>query len=61
MTEQKVAELVWALQGFYVVFLTKQKTIELRNWDGKVLYHFRDWESVARFAQHMNDGKEGST
>lgn len=59
MTEQKVAELVWALQGFYVVFLTKQKTIELRNWDGKVLYHFKDWEAVGRFAAAMHDG--GST
>ena len=54
MTEQRISELVGVMQSKYVVFLTKDGRIELRDYFTEHVYHsFQNWEECEAWAVKM--------
>ena len=56
MDASRVDELILVLQKHFVIFLTKERKIELRNWDQYHTYHtFENWEACQAWVEQEWD------
>ena len=53
-TEENIAHLVYILQTKYVVHVTKEGRVRLKNWKGDHTFHnFLDWQACHEWAAKM--------
>lgn len=54
LTDERIADLVGVIQTQYVVFLTKEGRIELRDHANEHVYHtFENWKDCEAWAVEM--------